>query len=132
MEQYRHRRTPDSLTGALWQFYQHCHLVAKHEELVKEIINLALRIIFVHTAKGFLKCRKILRHVANDFPSLMKKGLLRIFIALKNRSRPGLNLRSLGPMASMLAITLPTKISDMLQRIVWQILTDVSEDVTSM
>jgi hypothetical protein len=35
-------KTPDSSTTALWQSYQQSHLVAKQEELSKEIMNLAL------------------------------------------------------------------------------------------
>jgi hypothetical protein len=42
------------------------------------------------------------------FISLPKEGLLGIFIAIKNPSpRPGLNPRTLGPMASTLTITPP-------------------------
>jgi hypothetical protein len=37
------------------------HLVAKQEELTKEITNLALRSISFHTSKGSLTCHKILR-----------------------------------------------------------------------
>jgi hypothetical protein len=36
---------------------------------MKEIMNLALRSIFVHTSKGFLICRKILGRGADDFTS---------------------------------------------------------------
>jgi hypothetical protein len=41
------------------------HLVAKQEELTKEITNFVLRNIFVHTSKGSLTCRNILRHAAS-------------------------------------------------------------------
>jgi hypothetical protein len=34
--------TPDSSTRALWQPYQQSHLGVKHEELAKEVMNLAL------------------------------------------------------------------------------------------
>jgi hypothetical protein len=37
------------------------HLIAKQEELAKEIMNLAPWSIFVHSLKGSLTCRKILR-----------------------------------------------------------------------
>jgi hypothetical protein len=37
-------------TKPLWQCYQQSHLVAKQEELVKEIMHLVL--IFVHASKG--------------------------------------------------------------------------------
>jgi hypothetical protein len=35
---------------------------------------------------GLLTCRKILRHGADGFTSPPKKGVLRIFIVLKNQS----------------------------------------------
>jgi hypothetical protein len=38
------------------------YLVAKQDELAKEMMNLALRSIFVHTPKGSFTCGKILRH----------------------------------------------------------------------
>jgi hypothetical protein len=45
------------------------------------------------------------------FTSHPKEGVLRIFIALKNPSpRPGLNPRSLGPVASTLATTPPIRL----------------------
>jgi hypothetical protein len=44
------------------------HLVPK-EELAKEVMNLALRSIFVYTSKGSLTSRKILRHGADGFTS---------------------------------------------------------------
>jgi hypothetical protein len=65
------------------------HLLAKLEELAKEIMDLGLRSIFVHTLKGFLTCRKILRLGADGFTSPPYEGLLPIFIALKNPSPPG-------------------------------------------
>jgi hypothetical protein len=43
------------------------HLVAKQEEVAKEIMNLVLWSIFVCTSKGFLTCRKILRRGADGF-----------------------------------------------------------------
>jgi hypothetical protein len=33
LERYQQGKTPDSSTGALWQSYQHSHLVAKQEEM---------------------------------------------------------------------------------------------------
>jgi hypothetical protein len=51
----------------------------------------------------FLACRRILRHGASGFTSHPKKGVLRIFIALKNlSSRSDLKPRPLGPVASTL------------------------------
>jgi hypothetical protein len=71
-----------------------------------------LRRIFVHTSKWYFTCRKILQHGASGFTSPLKKGLLRIVIVLKNPSpRPGLNTRTLGPMASTLTITPPRRLS---------------------
>jgi hypothetical protein len=37
-----HGKTPNSSTRAFWQSYLQRHLVAKQEELAKEIMNLAL------------------------------------------------------------------------------------------
>jgi hypothetical protein len=78
--------TPDSSTTALWKPYQQCHLVAKKEELVKEIMNLAFRNIFVYSSKGSLTHREILVHGADGFTSPPKESVLRIFISLKNLS----------------------------------------------
>jgi len=98
--------TPDSSTRALWKSYQQSHLVAKQEELAKEMMNLALRSIFVHTSKGSLTCRKIFRHGADGFTSPPKEGVLRNFISLKNPSlslsRSGFNPQILGQTASTL------------------------------
>jgi hypothetical protein len=58
------------------------HLVAKQEELAKEMMNLALQRIFVHTVKGSLTCPKILWHVADSFTFHPKGSVLWIFIAL--------------------------------------------------
>jgi hypothetical protein len=63
--------------------YQESHRQANQEELANENMNFAVRSIFVHTSKGS-SCHKILRHGADDFSSLPKEGVLRIFIALKN------------------------------------------------
>jgi hypothetical protein len=62
------------------------HLVAYQEKLAKKIMTLALRIIFTHTSKEFLTCRKILRHWADGFTSGWKEGMLWILIAIKNSS----------------------------------------------
>jgi hypothetical protein len=52
---------------------------------------------------------QILRRRADKFTCHPKDGVLRIFIALTNPSfQPDLNPRTLGPVASMLAITPPT------------------------
>jgi hypothetical protein len=53
--------------------------------------------------KGLLTCRKILWNGASSFTSHPKKGLLRMFFALKNPSPPlGLNLWPVGPVTSTL------------------------------
>jgi hypothetical protein len=58
--------------------------------------------------KASLTCRKILQHGISGFTSHPKAGVLRIFIALKNLSPwLGLNLKSLGPVASTLTTTPP-------------------------
>jgi hypothetical protein len=54
--------------------------------------------------KGSLTCRKILRHGTSSYTPHPKKGVLQIFIALKNPSpQTGLNPRPLGPVASTLS-----------------------------
>jgi hypothetical protein len=77
-------KTPDWSTRALWQSYQQSRLVAKQGKVVKEE-NLAYN-IFLSYFKGFLSCRKILRHGADSFTFPPKEGVLPIFIALKNTS----------------------------------------------
>jgi hypothetical protein len=42
VERYQKRKPPNSSTTALWKSYQQNHLVAKQQELVKEIINFAI------------------------------------------------------------------------------------------
>jgi hypothetical protein len=46
---------PDSSTRALWQFCLQRHIVGKQEELAKEMMNLNVKNIFVHTLKGSIK-----------------------------------------------------------------------------
>jgi hypothetical protein len=72
------------------------------------MIKLSLPKHLFHISKGSLTCRKILQHETDGFtPPPLKEGLL-IFILLKvHRPRPGLNPRTLGPMASTLNITPP-------------------------
>jgi hypothetical protein len=70
------------------------------------MMNFALRSMS-YTA-GILTSRKILWHGADRFTSFPKKGVLRIFIALKiHRPRPGLNSRTLGPVVMTLSIIPP-------------------------
>jgi hypothetical protein len=83
----------------------------KQEERSKEIMNLALRSIFVLICKWILHVVKSYYTGPPDLRLLRKKGVLQIFIALKNPSpRPGLNPRTLGPMASTLTITPPRRL----------------------
>jgi hypothetical protein len=59
---------------------------SKQEGQVKEMMNLALRSIFVCTFQVIFTCHKILWHGANNFTSPTKEDTLWIFIALKNPS----------------------------------------------
>jgi hypothetical protein len=47
-------KTPDLSSRAFWQTYHQCHLAAKQEDLVKEVMNFALQNIF-HNSNDFLK-----------------------------------------------------------------------------
>jgi hypothetical protein len=58
------------------------HLVAKQEELVKEMLKFALRSVYFILRRDHLIFRNILRHGANSFTSPPEEGALRIFIAL--------------------------------------------------
>jgi hypothetical protein len=51
---------------------------------MKEMMNLALQSIFVHTSEGFLTCREIVHYGANSFTCPAKEGVLQIFIDLQN------------------------------------------------
>jgi hypothetical protein len=87
--------------------YTNSHLVANQEELGEENYEFSLRSIFVHTSKGFLTCRKMLRG-ASGFISPLTEGVLLIFIALKNPSpQPGFNPRTFGQMAGTIIISQP-------------------------
>lgn len=71
--------------------------------------KIKVRIIFVHTSKGFLTGRKILPPGAKGFTSSPVEGVLRIVIVFKiHRPLPRMNPRTLGPMADTLAIAPPT------------------------
>jgi hypothetical protein len=63
--------------------------------------------VSLFTTLGFFTCCKIL-HGDYSFISSPKKVVLRTFSPLKiHHPQPGLNLRTSGPMASMITITLP-------------------------
>jgi hypothetical protein len=108
---YRQGKTLASLTRALWQPYQQSHLVPNQEKLGEENYQFSLRNVFVHTYfEVFFACRKILRHRADGFTSPPKKGVLLIFIALKNPLPwPSLNSRTFGKMAGTLTVTPPRR-----------------------
>jgi hypothetical protein len=65
-----------------------------------------LRNISIHARKVLLHAVN-LRHGTDGFTSPPKEVVLRIFITLKNRPRPGLNPRTLGPVASTLTTSPP-------------------------
>jgi hypothetical protein len=73
------------------------HLAAKQKELTKKM-NPSLRSIVVHTSKGSITCRLILRHGADGCSSLPNEVVLRIVIAL-GRVEP-VNLGSNGKHAN--------------------------------
>jgi hypothetical protein len=95
---------------------QQSHLVANQEDLGKgnDVFGLWSILIILH--KSFLTCRKILWRGASGFTSPPNEGVLRIFISLKNPSPwPGLNLQTLGPMASTVTITPPRQLLRIIQ-----------------
>jgi hypothetical protein len=67
-------------------------------------MNLSLGSVFVNTSKGYLTCCKILLHGADGFTSPPKENVLRICVTLP---RPGLNPRTLDPMANTLTARSP-------------------------
>jgi hypothetical protein len=71
----------DSSTTVLWQSYQHRYLVTNEEELGEGNCEFGLRNIFCSYFEVILTYLKILRHGANGSTSLLKEGVLRIFIA---------------------------------------------------
>jgi hypothetical protein len=103
------RGTLDLSTRVLWQSYQRCHLVANLEELAKEMMTFALRSLLCYTTTVFLTCCKSYDMGPTALLPFLKMccGYIYIYI-LKNPSpRPGLNPRTLGPMASMITIRPP-------------------------
>jgi len=105
VEWYQQGKTPNSSNRALWQSYQQSHLVANVEELGKKNYEFSLQSIFVPTSEWFFKCHKILWRGTYSFTSALKEGVLWIFIAVKNPSlQLGLNIQTLGPMASTLVL----------------------------
>jgi hypothetical protein len=78
-------------------------LVVNQEELAKEIMNLALRIIFLHTSKEFLTTRGLGLYFSP------KEGVCCGYLLPLNIhcTRQELNPRTLGPMARTVVITPP-------------------------
>jgi hypothetical protein len=86
----------------LWQSYQQSHLVANREDMGGGNYGFFYEILLFIFAKYF-SCHKILRQGTSGFTSPPNKGLLWIFIALKNPSpRQGFKPRTLDQMASTL------------------------------
>jgi hypothetical protein len=84
------------------------YIVANHEKLCVGNYEFGLTKYLYSYFEAIFTCGKILRHEADGFTSLLKKGVLQIFIVLKNPSpRPDLKSRPLGPIASMLTTTPP-------------------------
>jgi hypothetical protein len=91
--------TADSLTRALWQSYQQGHLGASRRN-GRRSENLAYQ--YLRYVNWSLTCRKILRHRTSSFTSPLKEVVLQILSTLQFMPRPGLNPRSIGPVASTL------------------------------
>jgi hypothetical protein len=70
---------PPELSGSLTS----SHLVANQEDLC-EVSNDFGLVRYLFVCKRSLTCRNILRHGTDEFTFTPKKGVLRIFIALKN------------------------------------------------
>jgi hypothetical protein len=99
---------PPQLSGKLTS----SHLVAKKEEHSEEIVNFVYQVSRSYSY-GSLSCRKILRHGTDGFTSPPKEVVLRILSPLEiHRPRPGLNLRTLGPMVSTV-ITRPPRTTNL-------------------
>jgi hypothetical protein len=78
--------TPDSSTRALWQCYQQSHIVANKDELGEGNDEFGQTKYFCSYFQVIFISSKILRHRTDGFTSPPKEVVLRIFIALKNRS----------------------------------------------
>jgi hypothetical protein len=100
--------TPDWTTRALWQSYQQRHLerIGGMDDEMR-----ISRIQYQRYLKGFLTCRKILRHETSGFTSHPKEGVLRIFIALKKLiASAGFEPTTLRSSASTLITTPPRRL----------------------
>jgi hypothetical protein len=104
--------TSDSSTRALWQPYQRRHLVESRRNGLKgmriyswEVFLFILPGDFLHTLKSYdMESLALL--------PLQRKVCCGILLPLKNSSpQPGMNLRSLGPMASTITITPPRRLA---------------------
>jgi hypothetical protein len=56
---------------------------SRQDKWVKEIMNLVLQSIFVHTSQAIFTCHKILQHGTSGFTSPPNEGVLQTFITLK-------------------------------------------------
>jgi hypothetical protein len=72
--------------------------ISKQEKREREIMNLALRSIYVHTSKVFFTCCKILRHGPPDLLPLRRKACCGF-------------LSHLGPTTSTVIITQPRQLN---------------------
>jgi hypothetical protein len=103
--------TSDFPTRALWQSYQQSHLIASRRNGWRKWWIWPCELFLFILPKWYFTCCKVLRHGASVFTSSLKEGMLHIFIALKYLlPRPGLNLWTLGSVASVITITLPRRL----------------------
>jgi hypothetical protein len=87
---------PDSSVRVLC-WLQQKHIVGKRWETGRETAAEFCLPVFLSHLKGFLTCRKFLRHGTDGLSFPPKEVRQRIFIALKNPSpRPGLNSWTVG------------------------------------
>jgi hypothetical protein len=78
-------------------------------KLARNVREFCRRSISVILRRNLLTCRKILRHGTDGFTSLRRKSSYGFLSSLKLcRPRPGLNLRTLGPVARTIATRPPT------------------------
>jgi hypothetical protein len=106
VEWYWQSKTPDSSTRALWLSYYESRLIAKQEELEKEM-NFALRNIFSYF-EGFFNMPKIVHMVTPPLFLLRRKEYCEVLSPLEiNSPWSSLNPRTLGPMASTLTARPP-------------------------
>jgi hypothetical protein len=96
--------TPDSSTRAFWQITAETPSNEAGSILARNVRYFCRRSIFVVLLTLYsLTCRKVLRRGADGFTSPPREFVLPILSPLKFQlPRPGLNARTLGPVASMI------------------------------